>query len=390
VRRVYFDYASASPVDPRVLEVMSDYHSVSFGNPSSAHGLGNEAKEALTEAREKVAKLIDAGTPEEIIFTSGATEANNLAILGYVYRNKKKGKKILISSIEHISIVNPCKHLQKEGFELAYIPVDNEGIVSLEWLKEELTEDTLLVSVMYTNGEIGTIQPIKELSEITREEAVVLHVDATAACGKIPIDVEAQGIDMLTVSSNDMYGPKGVGALYLRRGLMVQPLILGGGQERGLRSGSENVPAIVGMGKAAELAEGEMLDDGERLVVLRDKLVSGILDDIGGSYLNGHPTQRLPNNVNIRFDYVEGESIILGLDMVGVSVSSGSACTSKTLEPSHVLIAIGVPHGEAQGSILFTLGKYNTEDDVDYLLGQLPPIIERLRAMSPLTPKEGE
>jgi len=390
VRRIYFDYGSASPVDSRVLEAMSECHSVKFGNPSSVHRFGGEAAECVRRARERVADLIGAGDPKEIIFTSGATEANNLALIGYSFRNRKSGRRIITTSIEHMSIMNPCKHLQKLGFEVVYLPVDSEGFVNIERLEKEITEDTILVSINYANGEIGTIQPIKEVGKITREKGIILHVDATAACGKIPVNVQDENIDMMTISSNDMYGPKGVGALYVRQGVRIEPIILGGGQERGYRSGSENVPGIVGMGKAAEIAGEEMVEEGRRLEVLRDRLISGILSEISGSHLDGHPTKRLPNNAHFRFDYVEGESLVLGLDMVGVAVSSGSACTSKTLEPSHVLIALGIPHAEAQGSLLFTLGKPNTEEEVDYVLSELPGIVRRLREMSPLTPKGGQ
>jgi len=387
VRRVYLDYASASPVDPRVLEAMAEHYSTGFGNPSSLHRFGVEAAESVKKAREYIAGLIGASDPEEIIFTSGATEANNLALMGFPSRNRSKGKKIVTSSIEHISIINLGKHLQKQGYEVIRFPVDHEGFVDPQSLEKKITEDTTLVSIMYANGEIGTIQPIREIGKITREKGVVLHVDATAACGKIPVNVQDENIDMLTLSSNDMYGPRGIGALYVRQGVRIAPLILGGGQERGIRSGSENVPGIVGMGKAAEIAAEEMADEGNRLQALRDKLISNILSEISDSHLNGHPTKRLPNNANFRFDYIEGEALLLSLEMVGVAASSSSACTSKTLQPSHVLIAIGVPHAEAQGSLLFTLGKRNAEENVDYVLNELPGIIRRLREMSPLTPK---
>ncbi len=390
MRRVYFDFAAASPVDPRVLEAMTEYHSTKFGNPSSLHRLGLEAAESVKAARESLAGLIGAEDPEELVFTSGATEANNLALMGFLSRNRDGGRRIITSSIEHMSIINLCKHLQKLGYEVIHLPVDREGFVDTERLGEEITEDTVLVSIMYANGEIGTIQPIREIGKITREKGVTLHVDATAACGKIPVNVQDENIDMLTVSSNDMYGPRGVGALYIRRGVRIAPLILGGGQERGLRSGSENVAGIVGMGRAAEIAAEEMEEEGNRLRMLRDKLISGVLSEIGDSHLNGHPTKRLPNNANFRFDYIEGEALLLSLEMVGVAASSSSACTSKTLQPSHVLIALGVPHAEAQGSLLFTLGKHNTEEEVDYVLNELPGIIRRLREMSPLTPKGEE
>jgi cysteine desulfurase len=388
MRRVYMDHTAGMPVDPRVLEAMLPYFTQNYGNPSSVHSLGNEARKAIDEARGKVAELIGAERKEEIIFTSGGTESNNLAIKGVAYRNKDKGNHIITSSIEHMSVINTCKHLSKQGFKVTYLPVDQHGIVDIDALKKEITDKTILVSIMYANGEIGTIEPIKEIGEITHSKGALLHVDAVAAAGQIPINVRDENIDLLSISSNDMYGPRGVGALYIKTGTRIQPIIHGGGQERGLRSGTENLPGIVGMGKAAEIAKAEMNAEAERLTKLRDKFIQGILDNIPESYLNGHPTKRLPNNVNVRFSYIEGESLILSLDMEGVACSSGSACTSKTLEPSHVLLAIGLAHEEAHGSLLFTLGRQNTEEDVKYVLDILPKIVKRLRAISPLTPKE--
>ncbi|MEM3421401.1 MAG: cysteine desulfurase NifS [Candidatus Hadarchaeum sp.] len=388
MKRVYLDHAAGRPVDERVLKTMLPYFTQKYGNPSTVHTPGNEAREAMEEARGKVAELIGAAKKEEIIFTSGGTESNNLAIKGVALRNRDRGNHIITSSIEHMSVINTCKELTKQGFEVTYLPVDKHGVVDLEALKRELTDRTILVSIMYANGEIGTIEPIKEISGIIHERGALLHVDAVAAVGQVPIDVKAEGIDLLSLSSNDIYGPKGVGALYLKSGVRIVPLIQGGGQERGLRSGTENLPGIVGMGKAAEIAKAEMKDESRRLAGLRDKLIRGILDNIPVSFLNGHPTHRLPNNVNVRFSYIEGEALILSLDMEGVACSSGSACTSKTLEPSHVLLATGLKHEEAHGSLLFTLGRQNSEEDVDYVLGLLPGIVKRLRVMSPLTPKE--
>ncbi len=284
--------------------------------------------------------------------------------------------------------MNACKYLTKQGFKASFLPVDKYGIVDLEALRKELNDETTLASVMYANGEIGTTEPVKEVSEIVHSKNAYLHVDATAAMGQIPIDVQKEGIDLLTLSSNDMYGPKGVGALYIKTGTKLEPLIYGGGQEYGLRSGTENLPGIVGMGKAAELAKAEMGAESQRLSKIRDKLIKGLLEGIPYSFLNGHPTKRLPNNVAVRFSFIEGESMLLNLDMAGVAASSGSACTAKTLEPSHVLRAIGLKHEEAHGSLLFTLGKQNGNEDVDYVVGLLPDIVKRLRAMSPLTPKE--
>ncbi|MBS7626405.1 cysteine desulfurase NifS [Candidatus Bathyarchaeota archaeon] len=387
MRRIYMDYAAGAPVDGRVLEAMAPFFTLKYGNPSSSHYFGNEAKRAISEARNRVASLIGAERDEEIIFTSGGTESNNLAIMGLAYRNRPKGDHVITSSIEHMSVINAFKHLSKQGFRVTYIPVDRYGILDIGELEKKITEKTVLVSVMYANGEIGTIEPIKEIGEIAHSKAAYFHVDAVAAAGQIPIDVEKENIDLLSLSSNDMYGPRGVGALYIRAGTPIQPIMFGGGQERGLRSGTENLPGIVGMGKAAEIAKNEMTKEAERLSILRDEFIKGVLDSIPESYLNGHRTKRLPNNVNIRFSYVEGESLILSLDMEGVACSSGSACTSKTLEPSHVLMAIGLKHEEAHGSLLFTLGRQNNENDVKYVLDILPGIVRRLRAISPLTPK---
>ena len=386
-RRVYMDYGAAMPLDPRVLEAMMPYFTQVCGNPSSVHSLGREPRRSLEDSRGKVAQLVGARILEEIIFTSGATESNNLAIKGVAYRNRNRGNHIITTTIEHMSVLNPCKSLGKEGFEITYVPVDHQGVVNLEKLEGAINDRTILISVMYANGEIGTIQPIKEIGKIAKDHGVYLHVDGVAAVGKVPVNVEEEYIDLLTISSNDMYGPKGVGALYIKRGTKIQPIIHGGGQEGGLRSGTENIPAIVGMGKAAEIAQAEMESEGKRLSHLRDRLISGVLENVKDSHLNGHPTKRLPNNANLRFSYIEGESLILSLDMLDIQVSSGSACTSKTLEPSHVLLAIGLAHEEAHGSLLFTLGKQNTEEDVDYVLEALPNVVKRLREISPLAPK---
>jgi cysteine desulfurase len=387
-RRVYMDYSAGKPVDSRVLKEMLPYMESVYGNPSSLYKFGQEAKRALEESRVKVAKLINAEKPETLIFTSGATESNNLAIKGTAIRNKAQGTRILTSSIEHISIINACKSLIKEGFQVVFLPVDKFGLLDLEKLEEEIDDKTTLVSIVYANSEIGTIQPIREISKIVHAKNAFLHVDATAACEQVPIDVKKEGIDLLTISSNDMYGPKGVGALYLREGVRIAPILHGGGQERGLRSGTENIPGIVGMAKAAEVAQDEMQKESKRLTILRDSLIRGLLDPIPSSFLNGHPTIRLPNNVSVRYSFIEGESILLSLDLMGVYASSGSACTAKTLQPSHVLLAIGLKHEEAHGSLMLTLGKQTTQEDVDYVTGLMPSIVERLRKMSPLTPKE--
>jgi cysteine desulfurase len=382
------DHAAVMPVDPRVFEAMKPYFMENYGNPSSSHSLGANSKNALLEAREKVARLIGIENHKDVIFTSGGTESNNLAIKGAAYRNKHKGNHIITTNIEHMTVLNICKHLQKQGFEITYAPVNKEGIVNIQRIKAAITDKTILISVMYANGEIGTIQPINEIGKIANENKILFHVDAVAAAGKVSINVREENIDLLSMSSNDMYGPKGVGVLYIKKGTRVQPVVQGGGQERGLRSGTENTPGIIGMGKAAEIAQKEMEAEGRRLIQLRNKLVKGVLDKIERSYLNGHPTRRLPNNANLRFSYIEGESLILGLDMLGIQVSSGSACTSKTLEPSHVLLATGLAPEEAHGSLVFTMGKQNSEEDMNYVLEVLPGVVKRLRAMSPLTPKE--
>jgi cysteine desulfurase len=388
LRKVYMDHGAGMPLDSKVFEAMKPYFLKKYGNPSSSHSFGNTAKAALATSREKIAELVAAEKPQEIVFNSGGTESNNLAIKGVAFRNKRKGNHIITTAIEHISVINICKYLQKQGFEVTYVPVGNEGIVNLEKLKDSVNDKTTLISVQYANGEIGTIQPIKEIGKIARENNVVFHVDAVTAAGQVPINVEEKNIDILSLSSNEMYGPRGVGALYIKSGTKILPVNHGGGQERGLRSGTENIPGIVGMGEAAEIAQKEMDKEGERLTGLRDKLIQGVLEKVEYSFLNGHPVKRLPNNANIRFSYIEGESLILGLDMLGIQVSSGSACTSKTLEPSHVLLAIGLSHEEAHGSLVFTMGKQNLEEDVDYVVGVLPNVVKKLRALSPLTPKE--
>lgn len=384
----YLDYGAGSPTDSRVLEAMMPYFTDFYGNPSSVHSYAHKAQEALSKARESLASLVGAESSDEVIFTSGATESNNLALRGFALRNKDKGNRIVTTSIEHISILNICRSLTREGFEVEYLPVDQYGLVNTEALSQALTEKTILLCVNYANSEIGTVEPIEEIGTIAHERGIPLHVDATAAAGKVPIDVMRENIDLMTLSSNDFYGPKGVGALYVRKNVRLAPIIYGGGQERGLRSGSENIPGIVGMGRAAELSKLESQEEAERLTKLRDKLISGVLEGVPVTFLNGHPTKRLPNNANVRFSYIEGEALLLSLDSLGVQASTGSACTSKTLEPSHILMAIGCKHEEAHGSILFTLGKGNREEEIDYVLRILPGIVRRLRLLSPLTPKE--
>jgi len=385
---VNLDYAAGKPVDPRVKEAMLPYLDKYYGNPSSLHGIGQEGRVAIDQARKKVAELINAEKNETILFTSGATESNNLAIKGIANRYKDNGIKIITSKVEHMSVVNPIKYLSTKGFESNFIAVDKYGVLDLDVLAKEVDEKTILVTVVFANNEIGTIEPIKEISRIVHSKNAIFHVDATAAAGQVPIDVQELGIDLLTISSNDMYGPKGVGALYVREGLRIEPLLHGGGQEKGLRSGTENTAGIVGFGKAAEITKQEMQINKDKLTRLRDRLIEGLLKPLPYTFLNGHPTNRLPDNVSIRYSFVEGESMLLSLDMNGVLVSSGSACASKTLEPSHVLLATGLKHEEAHGSIMFTLGRESSEEDIEYVIGLMPNIINRLREMSPLTPKE--
>jgi cysteine desulfurase len=383
MKQVYMDYGSASPVDKRVLEAMMPFFDTDVGNASSLHSAGRKAKRELENARKSVANLIGASNPKSVIFTSCATESNNLALRGAAMRYKDKGNHIITTSIEHMSVMNTLKDLQRNGFEVTFLPVDKDGLVSPEQVKNAITDKTIIISVMYANGEIGTIQPIREIGEIASDRKIIFHVDGTAACGKIPVDVEKEHIDLLTMSSNDIGGAKGTGALYMKQGIRVIPFMLGGGQEFGMRSGSENIPGIVGMGKAAEIAQKEMLDESARLLVLRDMLIDNILK-MEYTYLTGHRTKRLPNNASFRFSYIEGESIILQLNDLGITASTGSACSSKTLEPSHVLIAMGLRHEEAHGSLLLTLGRANTQEDVDHVNESVPKIVSRLRELSPL------
>ncbi len=387
MKQVYMDYGSASPVDAGVLETMKQYFDKEIGNPSSLHSAGRKAKRELEAARGHVAMLIGASNPKNIIFTSCATESNNLALRGAALRYKDKGNHIITTSIEHMSVINTLKDLQRSGFEVTYVPVDKDGLVDAERIQSAITEKTILISVMYANGEVGTVQPIREIGEIASDKKILFHVDGTAACGKIPISVEDEHIDLLTISSNDMSGPKGVGALYIKQSVRLMPFMLGGGQEFGMRSGSENIPGIVGMGRAAEIAAGEMVSEGARLIRMRDRLIDNILK-IEYTYLTGSRTKRLPNNASFRFSFIEGESIILQLNDLGITASTGSACSTKTLEPSHVLIAMGLRHEEAHGSLLLTLGRYNSEEDVDHVLVSVPGVVARLRALSPLYPKK--
>lgn len=381
VRRVYLDHSATTPVRAEVLAVMMPYFAQAFGNASSIHRWGREARVAVETAREKVAYLLG-GDPSEIVFTSGGTEADNLALRGAAWSLKQKGNHIITTTIEHHAVLHTCESLEKEGFQVTYVPVDKYGMVDPESVAAAITPSTILISVMHGQNEVGTIQPIAEIGRIAKERGVTFHTDAVQSAGKVPLDVKKMNVDLLTLSSHKLYGPKGVGALYIRKGTKVAAQITGGAHERGKRAGTENVAGIVGFGEACYLAKQELPFEPKRLEKLRDRLVSGILSKIPDTVLNGHPTIRLPHNANVSVKYVEGESMLLNLDLMGIGASSGSACTSGSLEPSHVLLAMGVPHEVAHGSLRMTLGRMNTEDDVDYVLQVLPPIVEKLREMS--------
>lgn len=385
IKRVYVDYAATTPVDPRVVAAMQPFFSKFYGNASSLNSFGVEAKRALEKSRETIAGFMNAGA-EELIFTGSATEANNLVTKGHAFREGKAGCHIAISAIEHDCVLNSAKWLEKQGFKVSCLPVDRYGLLKLDVLKETLEKNVTLVSVIHGNNEIGTVQTIEEIARICHEHDALFHTDAVQSFGKLPINVKEMGIDSMTINAHKLYGPKGVGALYVRKGFEIEPLVHGGGHEFGLRSGTENVPGIVGFAKAVELRKEEMKPEAERLTRLRDRLIKGVLE-IEETYLNGHATKRLPNNTSFRFSYIEGEAVVLSLDTEGIAASSGSACSSLVGEASHVLLAMGVKPEEARGSLRLSLGKYNTEEDVDYILQVLPKVVERLRAMSPLKPK---
>ncbi len=380
---VYADYQSAKPIDPRVVEAMLPYFTETFGNAASLHAVGDVATAALEEARGRVAAFFGA-EPREIVFTGGATEASNLGIAGYALRNKRKGDHVIISEAEHISVLNIAKYLEKNGFRVTRVPIDLYGRVSAKKLRARITDETILVSVQWASSEIGTVQPIAEIAEMLDGTGIALHSDAVAAEGLLPIDTSAVPVSLLSLSSNDLYGPRGLGALYVRKGVQVAPVLLGGGQERGLRSGSEDLASIAGMAAAADILGAEMGVEVPRVQAIRDKLVERVLAEIPDSHLNGHPGERLPNNAHFRFDAVEGEAMVLSLRDAGVAASTGSACSSKTLEPSHTLISCGLLHEEAHGSLEFTFGRWSTAEDVDRIMAVLPGVIGRLRALSPL------
>jgi cysteine desulfurase len=386
-RKIYLDHNATTPVHPEVLEAMLPFYKEGFGNASSIHSFGREAKVALEESREKVAKLLNTD-PLEIYFTSGGTESDNLAVKGIAWANRKKGNHIITSKIEHHAVLESCKYLEREGFEVTYLPVDRYGLVAPDELKKSIRKETILVSIMHANNEVGIIEPIPELSKIAKENGIYFHTDAVQSTGKLKIDVNGLGVDLFSLSAHKFYGPKGAGAIYIRRGVRLTPLAHGGHHEKARRAGTENVPGIVGLAKALEIANRDMEKEDNRLKNLSERFFERIKEQISDVYLNGHPELRIPNTLNLSFKGVEGESIILSLDLKGIAVASGSACTSGTLEPSHVLSAMGVPPDLAQSSLRFSFGRSNTIDDIDYVVEVLPEIVSRLRAMSPIYQKE--
>ncbi len=386
MKKVYLDYAATTPVDPEVISAMQPYFFEKFGNASSLHAYGQEAKKALEDSRQTLADFIGA-KPEEIVFTSGGTESDNFALLGTAYALEKKGNHIITSAIEHHAITEPAKLLEKKGYRITYLPVDQDGLVSPDDLKKAITDKTILVSIMHANNEIGTLQPIAKLAKIAKAKGICFHTDAVQTIGHLPVNVDELNVDLLSLSAHKFYGPKGVGALYIRKGTRLDTFMRGGDQERGRRASTHNTPGIVGLAKAVELCRAKMEGEIKLQTGLRDKLIKEIPSRIPQVRLNGHPSQRLPNNVNFSIKYIEGESILLSLDMLGIAASTGSACTSTSLEPSHVLLAIGLDHETAHGSLRITLGRFNRESDIDYLLEQLPLVVQKLRAMSPLYEK---
>ncbi len=387
MKRIYLDYAATTPVDPKVLEAMQPYFFEKFGNPSSIHGFGQEAKKAIEDAREGLALFLGA-KPEEIVFTSGGTESNNFALLGVAYALGEKGNHIITTQIEHHAVIEPLKFLKKSGFKITQLKVDKYGLVDPGEVKKAITKKTILISVMHANNEIGTIEPVAQIGRIAREKGVYFHSDAVQTIGHIPVNVDELNVDLLSLSAHKFYGPKGVGALYIRKGTRIESFLRGGDQENGRRASTHNTVAIVGMEKAAELCQQRMREESDFQVKLRDRLIKEIKDKIGEVYLNGHPAERLPNNVNFSIKYIEGESMLLNLDMLGIAASTGSACTSSSLEPSHVLLAIGLSHEIAHGSLRLTLGRWTKEEEIDYFLEHLPKVVEKLRAMSPLYDKK--
>ncbi|WP_058486218.1 cysteine desulfurase NifS [Defluviitalea phaphyphila] len=383
MQKIYFDNAATTSMKKEVIDAMMPYFTESFGNPSSIYEIARENKKALDESRDKIAKLLGADS-KEIYFTSGGTESDNWAIKGIADVYKDKGNHIITSSIEHHAVLHTCEYLEKNGFEVTYLPVDEYGQVNPKDVEKAIKDNTILITIMYANNEIGTIQPIEEIGKIAKEKGVIFHTDAVQAVGHIPVDVKKANVDLLSLSGHKFHGPKGVGALYIRKGIKIKPLLHGGAQERGRRGGTENVPGIVGLAKALELAVENMEENNKKMIELRDYIIKGVTEKIEHVKLNGHPTNRLPNNINFTFDFIEGESLLLLLDMKGIYASSGSACTSGSLDPSHVLLSIGLPHERAHGSLRITIGDENTKAEADYFLEVLPSIVQRLRDMSPL------
>ena len=384
---VYMDYNATTPTDIRVLKEMEPFFCERFGNPSSIYEIARENRKLIEKARENVARLIDA-EPDEIFFTSGGTESDNWAIKGVAFALRNKGNHIITSQIEHHAVLNTCKFLSKIGYEITYAPTDKYGIVDVEFIEKSIRKETVLITIMHANNEIGTIEPVEEISKIAREKGIYFHTDSVQTVGKIPVSVKKLGVDMLSLSAHKFYGPKGVGAIYIKKGTKIEPYLHGGEQEKGKRAGTYNVPGIIGLGKAAEIAIEEMEEEMKKVKYLRDKLERGIIEKIPEVVINGHPENRLYNTLNLCVKYVEGESILLNLDFEKIYASSGSACTSGSLEPSHVLLAIGIPPEIAHGSLRFSLGKYNEEKDVDRVLEVLPRIVEKLRKLSPFWEKK--
>ena len=387
MERIYFDHAATTPVDPRVLEKMMPYFTEKFGNPNSQHFFGRETVSAVDDARDAIAACIGA-KPSEIYFTSGGTEADNWALRGAAHAFAARGRHLIVSAVEHPAMISAAKELVKEGFDVTFAEVDEYGLVDLEKLERAIRPDTIFVGVMTANNEVGTIQPVKEIAALCKARGIVFFTDAVQAAGAIPLDVKALGADMLSFSAHKFYGPKGVGVLYVRSGLRIGKLIAGGHQERSMRGGTTNVPGVVGLAEAFRLANEEMAQNNAHVAALRDRFIARVLREIPYVKLNGHPKNRLPNNANFSFRYIEGESLLFSLDLAGIAVSSGSACSSGSLEPSHVLLATGLPEGLAHGSIRFSFGKENTAEEVDFAVDKLKEIVVRLRALSPLFPKE--
>ena len=387
MERIYLDYAATTPCDAQVVEAMKPYFTEKFGNPSSIHSFGQEAKKGLEDARQVVADFLGA-KPEEIVFTSGGTEANNFAVFGVAAALEKKGNHIITSQIGHHAISEPCKALEKHGCSVTYVKVDKYGIVDPSDVKKAITDKTILISIMHANNEIGTILPIAEIGKIAKEKGIAFHTDAVQTVGHIPVNVNELHVDLLSLSAHKFYGPKGVGALYIHKGTRINRLLHGGEQEKGRRASTSNVSGIVGMAKAIEICKVKMDEEAKHQSGLRDTLIKGLSEKIEQSHLNGHPTLRLPNNVNMSFEYIEGESMLLNLDMLGIAASTGSACTSSSLEPSHVLLAIGRPHEMAHGSLRFALGRWTKKSDIEYVIEVLPGIVDKLRQMSPLYEKK--